>query len=288
MADAVFRRRTRTADIPTVRGDLDLTRYERGTPDQQRAFDLFAGRWSSWIPTVSNTGNVPLFADHRIEWLVGELGDVSGWDVLDLGSLEGGHTWMLEQRGARVTAIEANVGAFLRCLVVKNQLDLRARFVLGDITNPDTDFGRRDLVIASGIFYHLLDPIEVVTRIASSTERLFIWTQYFDKDLDRWSVDPAWLATSPWDPDHPIVTDVEGHPIELVPFHYQERRATFSGGAEPTAYWFVRDDLLTLLGVLGFDDVQVTMDEPDAPNGPAFCVLAQRTAGGDASGRAQV
>ncbi len=258
-------------------GAIDLTRYDRGVPDRQRAIDLFEGRWSSGVPGAARTGITPLFADERITWMLDELGGVRGWDVLELGPLEGGHSWMLEQHGARVTGIEANVGAFLRCLVVKNHLDMRAKFLLGDITRPGYGFGRRDLVVASGIFYHLLDPIEVLTRVAAATDRLFVWTQYFEKDFDRWSVELDWVENGPWDHRHPVVREVQGVEIELIPFRYHERRATFSGGSEPVAHWFVRDDLLKLLDVLGFDDVRITMDEPRGPNGPAFCVLAQRS-----------
>ena len=117
----------------------------------------------------------------------------------------------------------------------------------------------------------------MLTRVAAATDRLFVWTQYFEKDLDRWSVDRDWVENGPWDRHHPVVRDVQGVEIELIPFRYHERRATFSGGSEPVAHWFVRDDLLKLLDVLGFDDVRITMDEPRGPNGPAFCVLAQRS-----------
>ena len=62
--------------------------------------------------------------DERIRWLLEQLGNVEGEKILELGPLEGGHTYMLEHAGAKVTSVEGNYGAFLRCLTVKNLLGL--------------------------------------------------------------------------------------------------------------------------------------------------------------------
>jgi SAM-dependent methyltransferase len=78
--------------------------------------------------------------------------------VLELGPLEGGHSFMFERLGAReVIAIEANPRAYLKCLIIKELLDLRrVRFLCGDFLEylraDGTDF---DLVFASGVLYHM-------------------------------------------------------------------------------------------------------------------------------------
>ena len=91
------------------------TFYELRSPSDQTAIDIFDDSWSSHLPiegTVS--GSHPLFADGRIETLIEQFGSLKGLSVLELGPLEGGHSYMLEKAGAHVTAIEANSSAYLR------------------------------------------------------------------------------------------------------------------------------------------------------------------------------
>ena len=58
--------------------------------------------------------------DERNKWLANEIGGLSGKSVLELGPLEGGHTYMLEQLGATdITSVEANARAFLKCLIIE-------------------------------------------------------------------------------------------------------------------------------------------------------------------------
>ena len=59
---------------------------------------------------------------------------MDGFRILELGPLEGAHTYQLEKLGAaEIVAIEANKEAFLKCLIIKELAQLeRARFLLGD------------------------------------------------------------------------------------------------------------------------------------------------------------
>ena len=81
-----------------------------------------------------HAGLLPVFEDVRIEWAVPQHGGVGGKRVLELGPLDGAHTYMLERfDSAEVVAVEANTHAYLRCLIVKELLEIRrARFLLGD------------------------------------------------------------------------------------------------------------------------------------------------------------
>ena len=69
-----------------------------------------------------------------MHWLVEQLGGVRDLSILELGPLEGGHTYWLEKMGAKsILALEANTRAFLKCLVVKEVYGLeRAKFLCGD------------------------------------------------------------------------------------------------------------------------------------------------------------
>ena len=108
-----------------------LQLYSRQAPSPAAPFDIFKDDWSSEVPGFK-TGASPLFDDSRIKWLESQLGSFEGKRVLELGPLEGGHTFMMERAGATVTAIEANQRAFLKCLIVKDAFHLKSEFLFGD------------------------------------------------------------------------------------------------------------------------------------------------------------
>ena len=97
---------------PAPDPDLINNYYLTGPPSPQNAVDIFKGAWSTSFPFPLQdirAGTISLFEDSRIEWLMTELGDLHGMHILELGPLEGGHSYMLERSGAEsITAIEAN------------------------------------------------------------------------------------------------------------------------------------------------------------------------------------
>ncbi len=102
--------------------------------------------------------------------------------VLELGPLEGGHTYALEKFGADVLAIESNSDAYLKCLIAKEITGIKARFMLGDVTEFLTSTRERfDLVFACGVLYHMRDPITVIEDISRVTDRCYVWSHVFDE-----------------------------------------------------------------------------------------------------------
>ena len=171
-----------TAKRTTLQG------YVHAAPSSQNAVDLFAGEWSSAFPEHAGVqaGPTPLFADSKILLLQEAFGSINGWDVLELGPLEGMHTYMLEQMGASsVTAIEGNGRAYLRCLITKEILGLqRAHFELGDFSHVLDEAPRDfDLVLASGVLYHQLDPCRMIAGASHVAPRLYLWTHYYDESM---------------------------------------------------------------------------------------------------------
>lgn len=250
-------------------------RYVLEPPSAQTQLDLFAGEWTSMVPVDGASGpRDDLFDDPRIAWAIDQLGPADGWDVLELGPLEAGHTTMLERAGARVIAVEAHDRAFQRCLVVKNLLGLDARFELGDfvayLERGDAEF---DLCVACGVLYHLIDPARVLGLIGQRARRLALWTHYYDEDVNQRRPDVAarFAGTRPL--EAPGGRTVTGHVYE-----YREgvEQATFCGGARPTASWLGRDDLLQLLEDVGYTDVRIQFDDPDYPHGPSISLVASR------------
>jgi hypothetical protein len=80
-----------------------LDQYVRQAPSHQLALDLFKGEWWSALPDKFGplqAGTVPLFSDGRITWGDQVIGGFAGKSVLELGPLEGGHSYMIEAAGA--------------------------------------------------------------------------------------------------------------------------------------------------------------------------------------------
>lgn len=248
-------------------------------PNDQNSFDLFEGSWSTKIPNIQNTGEFDGFNDERITWLLEEIGAIEGKSVLEFGPLEGGHTYMLEKAGAEVTSIEANHGAFLRCLTVKNFLGLRSRFVLGDFSKIDLSNNRFQLVVACGVLYHMADPISLLKSIANNTNNIFIWTHYFDENFEKWSPEGRkQLKKGKWDLKNIEVEKFNELEVRTVRQKYGQALGWtgFCGGTETFSYWVYRQDLLAVLKELGFINIRINFDKIDHPNGPCFAIIASK------------
>jgi len=279
---ARLRRACRVSDAgrAELRGGVNiLEHYVTSAPDPQNALDIFAGEWSSKFPEPLadlRAGSALLFADARIEWSLEQLGGVQGKTVLELGPLEGGHTYMLERRGAAsIVAIEANRRAYLKCLIVKELLDLRrARFLCGDFVEYlRSNSTRFDVCVASGILYHLRNPVELIALAERASDRLYIWTHYYDRTLISSNPALAYKFTNS------LSAEFAGFRHTL---YRQEYRAAldqmkFCGGSASYSHWLTRDDILAGLTHFGFRDIRINFEAPDHPNGPSFALTAVRS-----------
>lgn len=243
------------------------------------AIRLYEGSWSSKVPGFPEfSGPVDLFNDERISWAIEHLPSLKGKRVLELGPLEGGHTAMLEAAGAHVTAIESNREAFARCLVVKNELQLSARFVLGYFTTSPLLSEAWDVVFASGVLYHMSDPIALMTKVSRCAPHVYFWTHYWSDDETAWAEHLKPLRSTKWRVDRAVQEDVGGKLVRKIPQSYGDALtwSGFCGGPEEGSYWMDRSGILTTLGVLGYDKVSIGHDVTTHPNGPSFSVFASR------------
>lgn len=250
--------------------------YVTGAPTPQNMIDLVSG-WVSQLPpeVPVEAGAIPLFSDGRVDWALERLGGVFGANVLELGPLEGAHTYQLLRRGAQsVVAIEANKLAFMRCLIVKELLGLdRVSFQLGDFVPYVAETSRRyDILWASGILYHMPDPVGVLVNMSRVSDRIFLWTHYVD-DEEMPITDPR---------RSPIVgtesVSWRGHNFNLYRRTYfdQANVNEFCGGIESAPAWMEKQDILTVLQELGYAQIDVLPGDPNHGAGPNFCVLATR------------
>lgn len=263
-----------TSDTPAVQSILDA--YVRDPPSDQVAVDLFGGEWTSAIPIVGlRSGGTPLFADSRIHWVIDQIGNMSGMNVVELGPLEGGHTYMLDKAGASVTAIEANMRGYLKCLVVKELLQMQhSRFLLGDFLpfleeTPNT----YDLLLASGVIYHAPDPIRLLEAMGRTSDRVAIWTHFFDPHIIGVEESRSRLFT-----DEPEVVQRAGRTLTLHRRQYLEALEWdgFCGGPETSALWMEKDGLLGVLEDVGFVDLNIQSIDLDHPFGPCIMLLASK------------
>jgi hypothetical protein len=248
--------------------------YVTVAPSAQNAVDIFRGQWASVLPAEVGVkaGAAPLFDDARISWALEQFGGVKDQRVLELGPLEGGHSYMFAAAGAEVLAVESNTRAYLRCLVAKELAGHDSvRFVLGDFMEYlRTCDDRFDVCVASGVLYHMRDPLETLALTAKVARKLFVWTHYYDAEVLAGRADTRvrFGAATPAEYDgfaHTLHRHVYGASLD---------KAGFCGGDAPYSNWLSRDDLLRGLEHVGWRVDGISFEDPEHPNGPALALTA--------------
>ena len=256
-----------------------LDSYITTAPSAQSAVDLFAGEWSSSFPqgfgVVSTPGTAPLFEDPRVTWANTMFGGFAGKTVLELGPLELGHTYMLQQYGAAsIDSVEANSRAFMKCLIAKEILKVdRANLMLGNFVEYlGTTQKQYDWVVASGVLYHMQQPLRVLKLIAEHSSRLFLWTHYYDKSV----IQSSEVLRAKF--DEPRIVDRDGEKYEIVKYNYLTalQWQGFCGGPAADATWATKESMIHFLGAQGFTKIEIAEDNPNHPNGPAILLCAQK------------
>lgn len=256
---------------------LPLDEYVDALPNSQNAVDLVPG-WNHALPPEADAhaGVIKLYADPRITWALEQYGDIAGKRILELGPLEGSHTYMLDkQQPALIHAIEANKLSFMRCLIAKNLLGLTsAKFLLGDFhkwleAGPE----QYDLIVASGVLYHMVDPVHLLELMAQRSDALYLWTHYYG-EIELPEGDTRRLAFSGKVPTRPFRgLDVNLHKRS---YHGAWRDKAFCGGMYDEHSWMEKDQIVAVLKLLGFDDVRTAQDNWANPHGPCISIFARR------------
>lgn len=270
-------RRKLNVSPPVIADEAEgFDQYVVDYPSAQNAVDLVPG-WSTALPDWHGVraGAIATYNDHRIAWALEQFGCVQGKSVLELGPLEAGHTYMLEKAGASVEAIESNKLAFMRCLIFKEICGLtRSRFLLGDFVKwLDACDKTYDLIVASGVLYHMKDPLGLLERIAARAPAAFFWTHVLsEKDMPPGDPRRAVFAAEP------EIVDFHGARVRAYRRTYLNAQINpaFCGGPEDEHRWLVREDLIDALRALGFTDIRQAHYQPNHQFGPAVCIFVKK------------
>ena len=247
--------------------ELSLPQFVTSRPTHQNAVDVFEGKWVSYLPVEGlRSGGMQLFSheDPRPRMVVDVCGEITGFKVLEMGPLEGAHSYQLERLGAgSILGIDASPEFYLKSLITKEILGLKANYLLGDfnryLEGTDEKF---DLVFCCGVLYHMPDPVHTLYLMSKVAPRAFIWTHYKGSN-DR--LDPK-----------PV--ERHGYRCDYYEMYYDEASHSRGwSGVRASANRLLKEDIVGALEFFGYDRVTVTQDEPNHPGGPAISLVAERT-----------
>lgn len=255
--------------------------YIKSAPSIDNAMNIFKGEWASKLPDEFSSQYVaginPLFEDARVIWAVEQLGGVLDKTILELGPLEAGHTYMMEKLGASaITAIESNTRAYLKCLIIKELLALKkARFLCGDFVEYlKTDPGKFDICIASGVLYHMTNPVELIYLLSRSSNQIYMWTHYYDDEIIQ--------SNSVLNHKFRSNTEAEYQGFKHILYRQEYENALnysgFCGGSNSFSNWLSRHHLLSCLEYFGFGNISINpgFEIPHHSNGPCICLVAKK------------
>lgn len=256
-----------------------LDQYCTKAPNGQNVIDIFKNEWSSKLPRnstyKSSPGKAALFEDPRIQWAEQVFHGFSNLNILELGPLEGAHSYMLQNAGAAsVLGIEANTRAYLKSLCIKEIFDLnKVKFLLGDFNIfLEGNKKKYDLIIAAGVLYHMKEPVRLLDLITHQTDKIYLQTHYYDHDIIAANPD---LAPKFGKPKHIVYQEFK---YEACDQNYNQALnwQGFCGGPEPESRWLTRQSIIDCLKYFEFVDMTIDFEEPDHIHGPIFSICASR------------
>jgi hypothetical protein len=246
--------------------------FVESVPTKQNIVDVFRGEWSSRFPLSSglqsSPGHATLFEDARIHWLIEFFGGVKGKSVIELGPLEGAHSYMLHEAGVdKLVAIEKNSRAFLKCLCVKELFQLtRCEFLLGDCLEFLRGPRKFDIAIASGILYHLTNPETLLALLCEKSSGFFLWTHFYDEEVISNRTDRS-LFSERYQVGNELTGSKRLYPDAALGWN------GFSGGSDSYAVWLDRGSIVRFIETRGFKVTQQFV-QLEHQNGPAFALCA--------------
>lgn len=247
----------------------DPTKFVTEMANIQNGVNLF--EWTCKIPDeniVSGSYRVFESVDNRPSMVLNHFESVEDWKILDLGTFEGAHAYQLEKFGASITAIEAHPINYLKCLLVKNALEMKTKFLLGDFQKYLENFnGQFDLIFASGVLYHMPDPILFIKSMSKISKKLFIWSHHVSNE-----------HALKWNPSYITNKSLDGLNYTYYKYEYDpERGDRIYAGTEKNCSRMTLEDIQICLKKYLYNKITILENQLDHPGGPAFSLIAEQT-----------
>jgi len=182
--------------------DAEYSRY-RELIDQRRGFGYYqkleirdaAGK------QLTTPGSHPCQAVITILDAHGFPRDFAGKSVLDIGCNAGFYSFVARLRGARsVLGIDQNQHYIDQANLMKEIVGIDVDFRTGDGHSLDGGIGAFDIVINTGVIYHLQNPIDFLCQMAKLTrEFMYLETEAL---LSPHLTDYAWFIEGSYCEDH--------------------------------------------------------------------------------------
>ena len=204
------------------------------------------------INGVSSGGSFRALEDERIDQFFESFPDARC--ILELGSLEGGHSFALARHPGvrRVVGIEARASNIGRARFAQSLFQIDSvEFVAADLEKTDlTSFGDFDAIFCSGVLYHLPEPWKLICEMARVAPRVFIWTHYADESSQD------------------LRGNLRGR--EYVEGGIDEPLS----GMSPRSFWLTLGSLESVLISAGFESLHILQNDPRHVHGPAVTLAA--------------
>ena len=176
-------------------------------------------------------------------------------NILELGALEGGHTFILAKRPGikRILALEGRETNLRKARFLQELLRVKnAEFVKTNLEEGDlAALGKFDAVFCSGLLYHLPEPWKLIEKLPAIAPKLFIWTHYVTESEAQ------------------ILPDGRRGKI-----HFEGGPDEPLSGLSSTATWLTLESLITTLRENGYKSVQIISDDPEHQSAPAVTIGA--------------
>ena len=250
-------------------------RFSADYPEDANAFMLQKGGWKYDYEKMSHEEIIANAKwDARPRYCAETFQGFKDFEILEFGPSDGYNTLGLELEGAsKITSIEANVGAFLRCLILKNAFQMKTKFLLGDFLKYlDTLSSKKDLIYASGILYHLVDPIDFLLKCGRISNNIFIWSFFYDPEV---------ISTLDFERSC-FSGEVEEKTYAGRKFTYHKRYyrpeiiadPKYAGGLRSYANWLNKEDLFAAIELAGYKVQRLYLDTHSKV--PAYNILASK------------
>ena len=225
-------------------------------PDVAAAFAKHAPWVTKYdVRGVSSGGSFDAINDYRLDFFWRSFPKARR--ILELGSLEGGHTIALARRpGVEfVLGVEGREANLQRALLAQEFFEVpNIQFVQANLeTVMLAEFGAFDAIYCCGLLYHLPEPWRLVEQFAGVAPGLFLWTHCVAEE-----------SADTFAHGYKGQRRLEGGQDEAL------------SGLSPDSFWPTLGSLCNMLTDFGFSELRLLENDLKHSNGPAVIIAAFR------------